>query len=213
MGRRTDPQILVDHLRDQPRNSASPTRLSALTGWPADKVERAIQRGRTPPALHIGRGGLSVSRRGSSARPDLQRRRKNSRVTGPRELGLGDVAFGTVVDGAPGHPDLVVSADPRRRRSLSNRRDFTSRLTKIRSRRLPGTRPGRRKHCGSGASLQVTDYEWIGPDCEELGVGIEFADRRLEHGGPIFTQSSRLPRENSGASSLRSRCARTSRLS
>ena len=128
MGRRTDPQILVSHLRDQPNNSASPARLSILTGWPPDKVARAIRRGIEDPylALHIGRGG-TVQFRGeeASAQPGIYSdvARIITGYWGPRELGLRNttVAFsarsGSRGWGAWTHPDLVVSADPRRRRS------------------------------------------------------------------------------------------------
>ena len=234
MGRRTDPQILVDHLRDQPRNSASPTRLSALTGWPADKVERAIQRGVKDPylALHIGRGG-TVQYRGeeASAQPGIYSDvAESSRVTGV--LVNWDFVM-TVAFSARGgsrgwgtwtHPDLVVSADPRRRRSRSE----PPRLHAIEvetaegliSSRLPGTRPGRAQTtAGSlGHSLQGSQImNGIGPyGLRRNSVLASSSSRdlgRLEHGGPIFTQSSRLPRENSGASSLRSHCAKTSRSS
>ena len=129
-------------------------------------------------------------------------------------------------DGAPGHiqilsflPILAVVAP------VPNRRDFTlsrcrrpkdsnsSRSTRHTPRGVAQTTAG-----SLGHSLQASQImNGIGPyGLRRNSVLASSSSRdlgRLEHGGPIFTQSSRLPRENSGASSLRSRCARTSRLS
>ena len=103
------------------------------------------------------------------------------------------------------HPDLVVSADPRRRRSRSE----PPRLHAIEVETAEGfdLKSVYQAHAqGRGANYcwvigafaaGVTDYEWDRAlwTAKELGVGIvELRDLgRLEHGGPIFTQSSRLP--------------------
>lgn len=203
MGRRTDPQILVDHLRGQPNNSASPERLSAITGWPADKVARAIQRGVKDPylALHIGRGG-TVQFRGeeASAQPGIYNdvARIITSYWGPRELGLRNttVAFsargGTRGWGTWTHPDLVVSADPRRRRSQSE----PPRLHAIEVEAAEGfgLKSVYQAHAqGRGANYcwvigafapGITDYEWdrVLWTAKELGVGIVEFDRPGAYG-------------------------------
>ena len=124
MGRRTNAEILIDHLRGQPSNQASPRRLAELTGWPLDKVKRVAEFANADPdvELHIGKGGTVQTRgteRGSSNGLYDEVARVITKFWGPRQLGLRNISVldtsraGTRGQGVWAHPDLVIAADPR----------------------------------------------------------------------------------------------------
>ncbi len=133
MPRRTDVELLVMHLRNQPSCQASVRRLTEITGWDEDKVRRVVKRATDNPVLnvHVGRGGTIQYRgteRVSSNGLYADVRRIASKYWSSRELGLRNVDViptarsGKRKRGVWSHPDLVIAADPPRRRSIDEPR-------------------------------------------------------------------------------------------
>jgi hypothetical protein len=133
VARRTDVQLLVRHLSEQRSCQASVRRLTVLTGWDEDKVKRVVETARANPMVnvHIGRGG-TVQYRGIERTAFNGLYSDVARVIatywGPRELGLRNVdVIASATGGRRGggvwtHPDLVIAADPARRRSTDEPR-------------------------------------------------------------------------------------------
>lgn len=133
MGRRTDLELLIAMLRAQPGEQASRQRSAALLAWDEAKVVRVATKGSDDPAIpiYIAAGGVIKHRgseRGASAGIYADVARVITDYWGPRKLGLRNInTFDTSRSGRRGegvwtHPDLVVAADPRRRKSSSEPR-------------------------------------------------------------------------------------------
>ncbi|MGE0139682.1 MAG: hypothetical protein AB7R77_17845 [Ilumatobacteraceae bacterium] len=133
MARRTDLALLIDALKDQPGEQASPRKVADLLGWESDKVRRVAERANDDPSipLYIAKGGVIAHRgseRGASVGIYADVARVIATYWGPRELGLRNIdVIGTSRSGTRGggvwtHPDLVVAADPARRRSQTEPR-------------------------------------------------------------------------------------------
>ena len=126
--RRSYAEILIDHLKTQPSNQASLRRLSELSGWPIEKVQKVVAVANADPsvALSIGPGGTIQHRgteRGSSNGLYADVARVILNYWGPRQIGLRNISAvdtsraGTRGKGVWLHPDLVLAADPRKRDS------------------------------------------------------------------------------------------------
>ena len=128
MARRTDLELLIDTLKSQPGEQASPLRLAGLLGWELDKVGRVATKGNESQSVpvFIAKGGVIKHRgseRGASVGIYADVARVITTYWGPREVGLRNIdVIGTSRSGTRGggvwtHPDLVVAADPARRKS------------------------------------------------------------------------------------------------
>ena len=130
--RRTDVQIVIDMLRQQPSNQASPRRLAELLGWDLTNVQRVTSKANQDggDAIHIGRGGVIQHRGTERAANGLYSdiARIIADYWGPRALGLRNITpihtarGGSRGEGVWTHPDLVVAADPKRRNGQSEPR-------------------------------------------------------------------------------------------
>jgi hypothetical protein len=128
MGRRTDLQLLIDALKAQPGEQASPRKLGEWLGWDADKVRRIAVKANADPStpLFIGKGGV-IKHRGSERGASVGIYADVAHVIetswGPKEMGLRDIdTIGTARSGRRNggvwtHPDLVIAANPPRRKS------------------------------------------------------------------------------------------------
>jgi hypothetical protein len=203
MMRRTDPQILIDKLEEQPSNQASPRRLAELLEWDIEKVHKVVTRATADRAfgVQVGRGGV-VQYRGRERMSSNGLYADVARVIasywGPRELRLRNIStMITAQSGRRGsgvwtHPDLVVAADPARRAS----QDEPRRTHAIEVETADGfdLRSVYQAHAqGRGA-----DYSWVfgnkdpgvdPPDwdrvcwtADELGVGLVTFDRPGAYG-------------------------------
>jgi hypothetical protein len=127
VNRRTHLQLLIDTLREQNENQASPQRLSTLLNWDIEKVRRIARQGDDDPSVpvHIAKGGVVKyrgSERGASVGIYSDIANVFSGHWARQQLGLRNiVAVVTAKSGTRGagvwtHPDLVVAADPRRKK-------------------------------------------------------------------------------------------------
>lgn len=128
MARRTDLELLIDTLKSQPGEQASPPRLAGLLGWDPDKVRKVASKGNDSPSVpvFIAKGGV-IKHRGSERGASVGIYTDVARIIrtywGPREMGLRNIDVietsrsGTRGGGVWTHPDLVVAADPARRKS------------------------------------------------------------------------------------------------
>jgi hypothetical protein len=133
MARRTDLELLIDMLKSQPGHQASAARLSGLLGWGAEKVKRVAARGNDDPAVpvFVASGG-AIKHRGSERGASVGLYGDVARIIkqywGERVLGLRNLdVIVTAHSGHRGsgvwtHPDLIVAADPPRRRSADEPR-------------------------------------------------------------------------------------------
>lgn len=133
MARRTDLQLLTDMLKTQADEQASPARLAGLLGWEVEKVKRVAAKGDSTPStpIFIAKGGV-IKHRGSERGASVGIYADVSRVItsywGERVAGLRNIDVistarsGTRRDGVWTHPDLVIAADPRRRKSATEPR-------------------------------------------------------------------------------------------
>ncbi len=128
MGRRTDLALLIEALKTQPHEQASPKKLAGLLGWELDKVRSVAAKGNDNASVpvFIAKGGVIKHRgseRGSTVGIYSDVARVITAYWGPRVLGLKNIdVIGTSRSGARSggvwtHPDLVVAADPARRKS------------------------------------------------------------------------------------------------
>lgn len=133
MARRTDIEILRDHLKAIPNQRATRRSLTRTLGWDEAKVDRVVERALADRRNHIqlGRGG-NVKYLGSelgsadgvgiySDVAGVIRRYWAERVLGAREV----ETFQTSKAGRRGsgewtHPDLVFAAYPRRRKTRTD---------------------------------------------------------------------------------------------
>ena len=133
MARRTDLAMLIDALKSQPGEQASPPRLAGLLGWDQAKVRRVARTGNDSPSVpvFIAKGGV-ITHRGSERGATVGIYADVARIIttywGPRTMGLRNIdVIGTSRSGKHGggvwtHPDLVVAADPTRRKSQNEPR-------------------------------------------------------------------------------------------
>jgi hypothetical protein len=133
MPRRTDLELLIDMLKTQPDEQASSLRLASLLGWEQGKVKRVAARGNDDPTIpvFVAKAGV-IKHRGSERGATVGIYADVARVIaaywGPREVGLRNIDIvptarsGTRGGGVWTHPDLVVAADPPRRKSQTEPR-------------------------------------------------------------------------------------------
>jgi len=193
VARRTDLQLLVDALKGQPGEQASPRRLGERLGWDADKVRRVAAKANADPMtpLFIGKGGV-IKHRGSERGASVGIYADVAHVIetswGPGEMRLRDI--NTVVTARSGrrnggvwtHPDLVIAADPPRRKS----QDEPHRLHSIEIETADGfdLRSVYQAHAqGRGANyswvfgskapgVEKADWDRILWTVDELGIGL-----------------------------------------
>jgi hypothetical protein len=133
MGRRTDLELMIASLKTQSGEQASSRKLAGLLGWELTKVNRIAAKANEDPSVSvfIAKGGV-IKYRGSERGVLVGIYADVARVIttywGPREMGLrnidaiGTARSGTRTGGIWTHPDLVVAADPARRKSQSESR-------------------------------------------------------------------------------------------
>jgi len=127
MGRRTFAQVVIDQLREYPRNQGSVRRLATDLGWPEEKVDRVVTNAMHDISTPVERGPGGVVRFRGSERGitpgiyyDVQRVIRD--YWAPKRGLRSPVVEITARTGRRGagvwcHPDLVMSALPARRRS------------------------------------------------------------------------------------------------
>jgi hypothetical protein len=203
VGRRTDLELLIAVLRTQPGEQASRRRAATLLGWDEAKVARVAAKGNddslTP--IHIAPGGVIKHRgseRGVSAGIYADVARVIIDYWGPRARGLRNIEAihtarsGRRNEGVWSHPDLVIAADPPRRKSQSEPR----RLHAIEVETTAGF--DLRSVYQAHAQGRDADYAWVfgnkapgvdKPDwdrvlwtAEELGVGLVTFDKPHVYG-------------------------------
>jgi hypothetical protein len=198
VARRTDVQILVNHLISQESCQASVRRLTILTGWDEDKVRRVVENASTNPMInvHVGRGG-TVQYRGTERTSSNGLYSDVARVLATywasRELNLRNVDVivtatgGTRGGGVWTHPDLVIAADPARRRSRNEPRRLHA--VEVETNAGFDVRSVYQAHAqGRGAEyswvfgntlpgVAPKDWERVMWTAESLGVGVVTFDR------------------------------------
>jgi hypothetical protein len=193
MARRTELQLLIDALKAHPGEQASPRRLGEWLGWETDKVRRVADKANADPStpLFIGKGGV-IKHRGSERGAAVGIYADVAHVIetswGPKEMGLRDIhTIGTARSGRRNggvwtHPDLVIAANPPRRKSP----DEPRRLHAIEIETADGfdLRSVYQAHAqGRGANyswvfgcktpkVEKADWERILWTVEELGIGL-----------------------------------------
>jgi hypothetical protein len=130
VGRRTFAQVLIDQLREYPKNQGSVRRLAQDLGWPEEKVDRVVTNAMHEISTPVERGPGGVIRFRGSERGvtpgiyyDVQRVVRDYWAP-KRGLRLPRVEI-TARSGRRGagvwcHPDLVMAALPVRRRNRSD---------------------------------------------------------------------------------------------
>lgn len=135
MPRRTFAQIVCDWLDQQELQQASPRRIAEGLGWDEAKVLRVVNSTDAPELqLSRGRGGVVQCRRSerfgrTGIYNDVGRVLRDywADRRGLRDIEIHTTArSGRRLGGAWVHPDLVMLANPRRRRSASDPRDIYS---------------------------------------------------------------------------------------